>query len=420
MEYTDQLEVDLRAALAHVRRETGKSALVQWAEIARLAFTGTHLAPNDYYLYRLYDDALHDRAAKRRFVGDRRRPDVNRKVIHAGWFALAEDKLLSAALLERHGFPTPAVRAVYHPSRWHDGAESLASRSALAAWLRTTDALPLFAKPIWGLRSRGVAWIEHRDPDRDELVLRGGQRVGTEAFVASLERALVPLPGVSDATRGYVFQDVVRQHPEVVRRCGESVGCVRLIAALETGRPSLLTAAWKIAAPGNVADSFRRRGNLLAALDGEKGTVTRVVVRDGVEERELADNPHTGERLLGWSLPGFAEAREQVLRGARLLPEVRLQGWDVAIGPDGPVVVEVNPGSAFSLAQLATGRGFWTEEFEAFVARATRENPTRPRGLRRLAPTGHPLGRLHGLWRLVRRVATRRRPAGSGGGSCAS
>jgi len=117
MQYADQLEVDLRAALAHVRRETGKSALVQAAEIARLAFAGTRIAPSDYYLYRLYDDALHDWPSKRRFVGDRRRPHVNRKVIHAGWFALAEDKLASAALLEREGFATPAIRAVYHPAR---------------------------------------------------------------------------------------------------------------------------------------------------------------------------------------------------------------------------------------------------------------------------------------------------------------
>jgi hypothetical protein len=93
----------------------------------------------------------------------------------------------------------------------------------------------------------------------------------------------------------------------------------------------------------------------------------------------------------------------------------------VAIGPEGPVVVEVNPGSAFSLAQLATGQGLWTPEFRAFLARATRANPTRPRGLRRLTPTGHPLGRLHGVWRLVRSLLARPRDAGGAdGGSCLS
>jgi hypothetical protein len=418
MEFADQLEVDLRSALAHARRETGKPAFVQLAEIARLAFTGTRIAPADYYRYRLYDDALHDWPSKRRFVGDRRRADVNRRVINAWWFALAEDKLASAALLERHGIPTPVLRAVFHPSRWHAGAIHLESPEALAAWLRGAAALPLFAKPIWGLQGRGAAWLERYDASLDEVVLRGGERVGPEALVAGFGRALAPLPAVTAATRGYLFQDVVRQHPEVVRRCGESVSCLRLIVGVEACRPTLLASAWKIAAPHNVADSFRRRGNLLAALDGEKGTLTRVVMRSGLEERELADNPYTGERLLGWSLPHFAAARELVLRGARLLPEVRLQGWDVAIGPEGPVVVEVNPGSAFSLVQLATGQGFWSEEFRAFVARATRENPTRPRGLRRFAATGHPLGRLHGLWRLLRSLAARRRDAS--GGSCAS
>jgi hypothetical protein len=418
MEYADQLEIDLRAGLAHARRETGKPAWVQLSEIARLALGGTHIAPGDYYLYRLYDDALHDWPSKRRFVGDRRRADVNRRVINAHWFALAEDKLASATLLERHGIPTPATRAVFHPTRWHADAEPLESGEALAAWLRTTDALPLFAKPIWGLQGRGAVWIERFDAGDDALVLRGGERVAPEVLAERFERALAPLPAVTAATRGYVLQDVVRQHPEVVRRCGESVGCVRLIVGVEGGRATLLASAWKIAAPHHVADSFRRAGNLLAALDGDKGTLTRVIVRSGLEERELADNPYTGERLLGWSLPHFAEARELVLRGARLLPEVRLQGWDVAIAPEGPVVIELNPGSAFSLAQLASGEGFWTDAFDAFVARATRANPTRPRGLRRLAPTGHPLGRLHGVWRLLRSLATRRRDAEDG--PCAS
>jgi hypothetical protein len=37
--------------------------------------------------------------------------------------------------------------------------------------------------------------------------------------------------------------------------------------------------------------------------------------------------------------------------------------------PQGPVVVEVNTGSAFNLSQVAKGEGFLTERFGAFLQR---------------------------------------------------
>ena len=49
--------------------------------------------------------------------------------------------------------------------------------------------------------------------------------------------------------------------------------------------------------------------------------------------------------------------------------KLRYQSWDIAICPDGPMVVEVNAGSAFNLSQLAAGRGILTDRFRAFLER---------------------------------------------------
>jgi hypothetical protein len=41
---------------------------------------------------------------------------------------------------------------------------------------------------------------------------------------------------------------------------------------------------------------------------------------------------------------------------------VRYQSMDVAVTPDGPVLIEINTGGGFDLPQLASGQGFLTDE----------------------------------------------------------
>jgi hypothetical protein len=156
-------------------------------------------------------------------------------------------------------------------------------------------------------------------------------------------------------------------------------------------------------APGRAVDNFSQPGSVLAALDPKTGEVVRAVRGVGPDQEELERSPHTGLPLPGFRLPHFEALLDVLLRGATLYPEVRLLAWDVAIGPEGPIVYEANRRGAFVLAQLATGRGLGSDAFRAFLARAEAENPERPRGWRRLHRTRHLLRRA------ARAVGLRRR-----------
>jgi len=401
VDYAYPLDVELPAALRVVRRLCGKSIAAQLAEAAMLALTGNRLSPLDYFRFRLWDDATYDWAEKRRFVGDRRCEEVARRTVDRRWAVLVSDKLVSAAYLERQGFAMPRIRAVHHPTRSHPGAIHLPDDAALVAWLREART-PVFAKPLFGHQSRGALRIDAVDPAADTLLLHDGTRLGIEAFVASLGENLATLRlGRSTPHPAYLFQDVVVQHPEVAARCGEAVGCVRAMVGVEPGVVHELAWVWKLPGPGQPADNFSRAGTLLAGLDPATGEVRRVVRGSGLGLESFEKSPYTGEPLVGFRIPHFAAVREAILRGAALLPGVGVQSWDVAVGPDGPVVLEANPAGTHSLLQLATGRGLWTEEVRAFLRRAERANPTRPRGLARLGWTGHPLGRVHGAAKLL-------------------
>jgi len=405
MAETGQLAIDPWACLWRVRREHGKSIASQLFELARLGLDDPGLSPAEYYRYRLYDDARYAWDDKRRFLSDTRR-DLGERTCNPRWGALTDDKLLAAALLGHHGVPVPRIRAVLHPTRTFPGAARLTTADELSRFLRESDAYPLFAKPAGGGKSRGTAWLVGFDAASDRLLRHAADPVPVETFAASLVGVLRESAAGFRAGRnalGYMLQDLVRQHPAIVRRCGESVCGVRAYTGLDASGPRLFEAVWKLAAPGSPADNFWRPGNLLAALDPKSGEVMRVVQGAGPDQLELEANPHTGQRLVGFRLPHFEALTDLVLRGATLYPEVRLLAWDVAIGPDGPIVLEANRVGALVLAQLATGRGLASDAFRAFVRRAEAENPARPRGLRRMHRTRHLLRRLGKLAGLRRR-----------------
>jgi hypothetical protein len=391
-----QVSIDPWACLWRVHREHGKSVPAQLLELARLGIGGEGISPVEYYRQRLYDDARYSWEEKRRFLTDTR-PEIGERVANPRWAALTDDKLLAAALLGHHGIATPRLRAVFHPTRGFPGARSLRTAEALADYLRDPDLYPLFVKPVGGSKSRGSSFLEGWDTAGDRLLRRGEAPVAVEDFARALEATQ---RGAAEGFHrgrnalGHLLQDVVRQDPRIVAHAGETVSAVRACTGIDRTGAQLFEVVWKIAAPDSPADNFARPGAVLAALDPKTGEIVRAVRGAGPDEEELERNPHTGEPLLGFRLPHYEALVDVLLRGSTLYPEVRLLAWDVAIGPDGPVVLEVNRVGTFALVQLATGRGLGTDAFRAFVRRAEAENPGRPRGWKRLHRTRQHLRRL--------------------------
>ena len=64
-------------------------------------------------------------------------------------------------------------------------------------------------------------------------------------------------------------------------------------------------------------------------------------------------DPDTGIPLVGYQLPMIEEAKAMACEAAREIPEVGHVGWDMAIGPDGPAIIEGNDFPGTDLCQLA-------------------------------------------------------------------
>lgn len=56
---------------------------------------------------------------------------------------------------------------------------------------------------------------------------------------------------------------------------------------------------------------------------------------------------------MGYQLPMIEEAKALACQAALEIPEVGHVGWDMAIGPDGPAIIEGNDFPGTDLCQLA-------------------------------------------------------------------
>ena len=144
----------------------GRSPWSQVREIWQLRYGPGRLRPDEYYYYGLYDDRRFACAEKERFLGRTVQDQIIRQCNAAEWWFVAHDKLVCYGLLAGLGLPVPETRALYHGAGRFAAVPAFATPEALAAHLRT-KALPFFGKPVTGIRSIGVAAVDHYDAGSD-------------------------------------------------------------------------------------------------------------------------------------------------------------------------------------------------------------------------------------------------------------
>jgi hypothetical protein len=296
--------------------------------------------------------------AARRFVGKRQQAKFHFQCNDASWFAAAHDKLLFYTVLAGAGLPTPTTRAVSGEKPRAGAWQSLRSKEEVAAFLMQNRQWPLFMKPIDGMYSIGTLKVTGAADGQVDVV--GDGKVAVETVVGYMEAL---------SSVGYLFQDCLAPAPFAAQAFGHIVPSMRLLVLFAAAEPVVESAVIKIPSGQNVADNYWRGSNMLGALQLDSGTITRVISGFEPDLVEHETHPATGARLVGLAIPGFAEICRAALRAASIFPGIRTQSWDVALTPEGPVLLEFNFGGDLNLHQLAHRRGALTERFVAHLRR---------------------------------------------------
>lgn len=321
---------------------------------------------SEYYDWGFYDDRLSP-AEKRSFMSEGLNRKVDRLLNHPEWRALTDNKLLTYGFLKGLGLPTPEVYAVYHPAGRDVGTvRCCRTPEELADFLRTGMRYPFFTKALSFNVGKGASSVRSLDRERDLLQLADGNEVGVDQYVSGLT---VLSPEIRKT--GYIFQERIVQHPEIERICGTTAATVRVVILLYDDGPRLFRTVWRIPVGGNIVDNFQKgkSGNLAARVNPESGVVERVIRARNVAEDGPAIHPDSGAQLLGITLPNWKQSMETCLAAASTLPGLRYQHWDMAFGPTGPILLEVNYEGGCDVLQMTGPPGLLDDQFLTFLDR---------------------------------------------------
>lgn len=155
------------------------------------------------------------------------------------------------------------------------------------------------------------------------------------------------------ARRQFLVEEVIVQHPVMASLNPSSVNSLRMISYLtDAGVARILGATLKAGVGGSVDNVSQ--GGMYTMLDDEG------VARYGAFTAESGAvhtvHPITGVSIVGFRVPLFDQVLEFVDRLAHEVPQIPYVGWDIAITPTGPVVIEGNYNSGvFQLKPSASG-----------------------------------------------------------------
>lgn len=340
--------------IVEVAKRFRVSPLRQFRETLALRVGPQKLRAKDYYDFGLYDPEL-PMAEKKTYVGLTGNAALNARLsppalIPTG--AFVGNKVLYTALLAQLGLATTETQAVASTHRTMGKIRMLRDASAVADFLAYDAVYPVFGKPHHGSLSAGSVRLE--GCAGGELTLGNGKTLRLEEFAAEVMR---------DYPGGFLFQTALLPHPEMAEVTGQAVGCVRIVTVMDGETPRPLYALWKIPSPTAMSDNFWQAGSMLAEIDLETGTIKACRRGTGPRSEWIEKHPVSGARITGRKLPQWDAVQKLATDAHAVFPEFGVCGWDIAITPDGPAVIECNDNPMHTLFQLSARRGIWNADF---------------------------------------------------------
>ena len=136
----------------------------------------------------------------------------------------------------------------------------------------------------------------------------------------------------------------------------ESVNTMRIVTDNVNGNVTIAYIIVKMGTGGSVCDNSGQ-GGILARVDVDTGRISTPATDDYFHVYDT--HPDTGIPLVGYQLPMVPEAIAMAKEAAQVFPQVGHVGWDMAVTPDGPAIIEGNNFPGTDLCQLAP---LWPEK----------------------------------------------------------
>jgi len=265
------------------------------------------------------------------------------------------NKLKFAAMCAEEGLPAIPVLALFSEAgpRWVERSDSVGDGEL--------PAVDLFVKPVNASSGRGAERWDAIGPSRYRRN-DGKTLTGAELIEHVRKRC--------GSERRFIVQPRVENHAELADLNNGALATVRVVTCRnEAGEIECTHAILRMAVEdGAVVDNFHG-GGVAANVDlatGELGRASDVGVR---ADRGWCENhPSTGAQIYGRKLSHWQEIIDLAVRAHRVFGDRTLVGWDVALLPDGPVLVEAQGRSDLDIVQRICHQGLGASRCGELIA----------------------------------------------------
>lgn len=146
-----------------------------------------------------------------------------------------------------------------------------------------------------------------------------------------------------------VIEEVIRQHPALDALNPCAVNTLRIVTIRNDTGGHIIYAHLRIGNDGRPVDNLHS-GGMFAPIDLETGRIQYPAYDK--ERRTYEKHPLTGVTIKDLQIPLWEQAKELCLKASEVVPQMRYVGWDVAVTPERPVLVEGNNLPGYDILQM--------------------------------------------------------------------
>jgi hypothetical protein len=146
----------------------------------------------------------------------------------------------------------------------------------------------------------------------------------------------------------FLLEDVILQNEIMKNLCPSCINTVRIVTVLNGREVVMMYSLVRIGDGNHDVDNISS-GGMYCPVD-EGGVVHARAFCDATG-KYYEKHPVTGIVFDGFKIPFYKDSVKMVKKASLLVPEIRYVGWDVAITPSGPVLVEGNTIPGYDMCQ---------------------------------------------------------------------
>lgn len=322
-----------RSDIEATRRHHGAAWLPTY--LRALGLLRRAFSPKEIFLWDLLDPR-HDANALSRFVSKEEFLAFQAAHSPTSYAVVLEDKELFYRFSASIGLPIPeTVAFLSRTSAWFPDGQTSCDGPALGERLGGLQGVELIIKPVDGVYGLGVKALTVQS----DSLLDEDRHLSVKDLLDQLEEG-----------RRYILQRRLANHSAIEELLGfKTLQALRVVTVLpkhpcERGR--VMSVAMRLNAEEGVVNNFDygRNGNIRAKVDVGSGRIVRAVraAATGFGLEDVDRVIRTGVPLIGWEVPLWREMIDLIERKAACFYPIRMVGWDVAITPNGPAVIEGN------------------------------------------------------------------------------